>query len=182
MLLSTYTTNQRIGHIYSFFIINMVEAFKTFRSFFRSWETCPNVWQDGNQFSLSFPFPHPIFQKLLALQTQEFVVYKPHCYADEGQDMANAELDAISISENDFHPEMLRNLDNRFSQLAIISRPDLMRKWQSSQEVLQIFWEWDTEWKLEIKNTERSGMLGQKFRKNGTRVFKGFFYCLIVLK
>lgn len=77
---------------------------------------------------LSFSPPHFSLQKLLALQTQEFVVYEPHCYADEGQDTANSELDAISISENDFHPEMLRNLDNRFSQLAIISRPDLMRR------------------------------------------------------
>ncbi|XP_067228421.1 cadherin-like protein 26 [Chanodichthys erythropterus] len=84
-------------------------------------------------YKVSAPYPRDkladiINKKLLALQTQEFVVYEPHCYADEGQDTANSELDAISISENDFHPEMLRNLDNRFSQLAIISRPDLMRR------------------------------------------------------
>ncbi|XP_077060725.1 cadherin-like protein 26 [Siphateles boraxobius] len=71
-----------------------------------------------------------INKKLLALQTreEEFVVYEPHYYADEGQAMDNAELDALSIPENDFHPEMLINLDNRFSELATISRPDLMQR------------------------------------------------------
>ncbi|KAK2885914.1 hypothetical protein Q8A67_016751 [Cirrhinus molitorella] len=71
-----------------------------------------------------------INQKLLALQTrdEELDIYKPHCYADEGQQMDNDKLDAISIAEDDFHPEMLRNLDSKFSQLATISRPDLMRR------------------------------------------------------
>ncbi|XP_016418702.1 B-cadherin-like [Sinocyclocheilus rhinocerous] len=71
-----------------------------------------------------------IKQKLLALHTrdEEHCIYKPHCYADEGQPMDNDELDAISIQEDDFQPEMLRNLDSRFSQLATISRPDLMRR------------------------------------------------------
>ncbi|XP_016098104.1 cadherin-like protein 26 isoform X2 [Sinocyclocheilus grahami] len=69
-----------------------------------------------------------INQKLLALQTrdEECGIYKPHCYTDEGQPAASDELDEISIAEDDFHPEML-NLDSRFSQLAAISRPDLMR-------------------------------------------------------
>jgi len=77
---------------------------------------------------IALSFPASSLQKLLALQTrdEEFVVYEPHCYADEGQAMDNAELDALSIPENEFHPEMLINLDNRFSQLAKISRPDLM--------------------------------------------------------
>uniref|UniRef100_A0A9J8AQ29 Cadherin 26, tandem duplicate 2 n=1 Tax=Cyprinus carpio carpio TaxID=630221 RepID=A0A9J8AQ29_CYPCA len=71
-----------------------------------------------------------INQKLFDLQTrdEEHGIYKPHCYADEGQPMDNDELDAISIPEDDFQPEMLRNLDSRFSQLATISRPDLMRR------------------------------------------------------
>lgn len=70
------------------------------------------------------------FQKVLALQMREgeLVVYEPHCYADEGKPTASSELDAISISEDDFHPDMLKTLDNRFSQLATISRPDLMRR------------------------------------------------------
>ncbi|XP_073679437.1 cadherin-like protein 26 [Garra rufa] len=70
-----------------------------------------------------------INQKLLALQTREedLGIYTPHCYADEGQPKASDELDAISIAEEDFHPDMLRNLDSRFSQLATISKPDLMR-------------------------------------------------------
>ncbi|XP_051515748.1 cadherin-like protein 26 isoform X2 [Myxocyprinus asiaticus] len=69
-----------------------------------------------------------INQKLLAVQTreEEIDVYEPHCYADEGKFMASAELDAISIPENDFHPNMLRDLDNKFNNLANISRPDLM--------------------------------------------------------
>ncbi|XP_016331303.1 cadherin-like protein 26 [Sinocyclocheilus anshuiensis] len=71
-----------------------------------------------------------INQKLLALHTrdEEHGIYKSHCYADEGQPMDNDELDAISIQEDGFQPEMLRNLDSRFSQLATISRPDLMRR------------------------------------------------------
>lgn len=75
-------------------------------------------------------FHYAFLQKLLALQTceEELVFYEPHCYADEGQAMDNAELDALSIPENDFHPDMLINLDNRFSQLATISRPDLMQR------------------------------------------------------
>lgn len=79
---------------------------------------------------IALSFPPSSLQKLLALQTreEEFVVYEPHCYTDEGQAMDNAELDTLSIPENDFHPEMLSNLDNRFCQLAIISRPDLMQR------------------------------------------------------
>ncbi|XP_051517921.1 cadherin-like protein 26 isoform X2 [Myxocyprinus asiaticus] len=52
-------------------------------------------------------------QRLLALQTsdKELDVYEPHCYADEDKFTTSAELDAISIPENDFHPAMLRNLD-----------------------------------------------------------------------
>ncbi|XP_052450209.1 cadherin-like protein 26 isoform X1 [Carassius gibelio] len=71
-----------------------------------------------------------INQKLLALQTRDegHSIYKPHCYADEGQPAASDELDAISIPEDHFHPEMLKNLDSKFSQLAKISRPDLMRR------------------------------------------------------
>ncbi|XP_073679769.1 cadherin-like protein 26 [Garra rufa] len=71
-----------------------------------------------------------INQKLLALQTcdEDLGIYKPHCYADEGQPKASDELDAISIAEENFHPDMLKNLDSRFSQLATISRPDLMRR------------------------------------------------------
>ncbi|XP_056126664.1 cadherin-like protein 26 isoform X2 [Rhinichthys klamathensis goyatoka] len=84
----------------------------------------------GNAAYLSNNLAVVINEKLLGLQTrdEEFVVYEPHCYADEGQAMDNAELDALSVSENEFHPEMLINLDNRFSQLAIISRPDLMQR------------------------------------------------------
>uniref|UniRef100_A0A9J8CCC9 Cadherin 26, tandem duplicate 2 n=1 Tax=Cyprinus carpio carpio TaxID=630221 RepID=A0A9J8CCC9_CYPCA len=71
-----------------------------------------------------------IHQKLLALQTRDEQrgIYKAHCYTDEGQPAASDELDAISIPEDDFHPEMLKNLDSRFSRLATISRPDLMRR------------------------------------------------------
>ncbi|XP_043080824.1 cadherin-like protein 26 isoform X2 [Puntigrus tetrazona] len=71
-----------------------------------------------------------INQKVLALQTrdEEHGIYEPHCYTDEGQPMARDELDAISISEDDFHPDMLKNLDSRFCQLATISRPDLMKR------------------------------------------------------
>ncbi|XP_056304805.1 cadherin-like protein 26 [Danio aesculapii] len=71
-----------------------------------------------------------INQKVLSLQMreEELGAYEPHCYADEGKPTASSELDAISISEDDFHPDMLKTLDNRFSKLATISRPDLMRR------------------------------------------------------
>ncbi|XP_058619518.1 cadherin-like protein 26 isoform X3 [Onychostoma macrolepis] len=71
-----------------------------------------------------------LINQKLALQSrdEECGIYEPRCYADEGQPTANDELDAISIPEDDFHPEMLKNLDSRFSQLATISRPDLMRR------------------------------------------------------
>lgn len=38
-------------------------------------------------------------QKLFALQTcdEELGINEPHCYTDEGQPLANNELDAISI-------------------------------------------------------------------------------------
>lgn len=62
------------------------------------------------------------------MRDEEHGVYIPHCYADEGEPIATGELDAISIAEDDFHPDMLRNLDSKFNQLAIISRPDLMRR------------------------------------------------------
>ncbi|XP_067302917.1 cadherin-like protein 26 isoform X2 [Pseudorasbora parva] len=90
----------------------------------------------GKMFYLSNNLPDLINKKLaLQRRDEDFVVYEPHCYADEGGAMANADLDAISISENDFQPEMLRNLDNRFSKLAKISRPDLMKRSQLFQEV-----------------------------------------------
>ncbi|XP_026100389.1 cadherin-like protein 26 [Carassius auratus] len=88
----------------------------------------PPVYSD-QQFS-DQQFSQSIYKKLLALQTcdDQHVIYKPHCYADEGQPMDNGELDAISIPEDDFQSEMLRNLDSKFSKLATISRPDLMRR------------------------------------------------------
>ncbi|KAK7131874.1 hypothetical protein R3I93_018440 [Phoxinus phoxinus] len=84
----------------------------------------------GNTSYLSNKLAVIINKKLLALQTrdEEFVVYEPHCYTDEGQAMGRAELDPLSFPENDFDPEMLGNLDSRFSQLATISRPDLMQR------------------------------------------------------
>ncbi|XP_067302920.1 cadherin-like protein 26 [Pseudorasbora parva] len=94
----------------------------------------------GKTFQLSNNLPDLINKKLaLQRRDEDFVVYEPHCYADEGGAMANADLDAISIPENDFHPEMLGNLNNRFSQLATISRPDLMKRSQLFQEADSFF-------------------------------------------
>lgn len=46
-----------------------------------------------------FFFLPPPLQKLFALQTfdEELGINEPHCYTDEGQPLANNELDAISI-------------------------------------------------------------------------------------
>ncbi|XP_057202761.1 cadherin-like protein 26 isoform X2 [Triplophysa rosa] len=69
-------------------------------------------------------------QRLLALQNsdEDHDAYKPHCYAQEGEFIANADLDAISITEMDFLPEMLNNLDCKYRDLASICRPDLIMK------------------------------------------------------
>ncbi|XP_051961179.1 cadherin-like protein 26 isoform X2 [Xyrauchen texanus] len=95
------------------------------RSSFRSFSS-----NNGNIPYMREKLSFLINQQLLAVQThdEELNVYEPHCYADEGTFTASAELDAISIPENDFHPNMLRNLDNKFNNLANISRPDLMEK------------------------------------------------------
>lgn len=69
-----------------------------------------------------------INQRLLAFQTcdEDPDAYKPRCYAHEGEFIANADLDAISIAETDFLPETLNNLDYKFHKLAIICRPPPM--------------------------------------------------------
>ncbi|XP_072553525.1 cadherin-like protein 26 [Salminus brasiliensis] len=68
-----------------------------------------------------------ISQKLLRLQAagEELGDYEPRCYAYEGEPMLDPQLDAISITENEFHPDLLTNLDIRFNKLATICRPDL---------------------------------------------------------
>ncbi|GAA6064812.1 cadherin-like protein 26 isoform X1 [Tachysurus ichikawai] len=66
--------------------------------------------------------------KLLRLQTseQELGDYKPHSYAKEGPDEVHDEnLDTLSVSENDFNPDILTNLSVRFSSLAAVCMPDL---------------------------------------------------------
>ncbi|KAL7864501.1 hypothetical protein AOLI_G00159210 [Acnodon oligacanthus] len=67
-------------------------------------------------------------QNLFQLQVpgEELSDYEPHCYAYEGEPMSDPQLDAISLPENDFSPNVLTNLDWRFNKLASISRPDLM--------------------------------------------------------
>ncbi|TRZ00221.1 hypothetical protein DNTS_031788, partial [Danionella cerebrum] len=59
------------------------------------------------------------------LSLDELGVDTPHCYTEEGNPMPNAELDAISIPDNEFHPDLLGDLDSRFSMLAAVSRPYL---------------------------------------------------------
>ncbi|XP_049318836.1 cadherin-like protein 26 [Astyanax mexicanus] len=68
-----------------------------------------------------------INQNLAQLQAPEKELgdYEPHCYAYEGEPMLNPQLDNISITENEFHPDLLTNLDLRFNKLASICRPDL---------------------------------------------------------
>uniref|UniRef100_A0AAR2JBR8 Cadherin-like protein 26 n=1 Tax=Pygocentrus nattereri TaxID=42514 RepID=A0AAR2JBR8_PYGNA len=57
---------------------------------------------------------------------EELGDYEPHCYAYEGEPMIDPQLDAISLPENDFNPNVLTNLDWQFNKLASICRPDLM--------------------------------------------------------
>ncbi|KAI4873636.1 hypothetical protein NFI96_031468, partial [Prochilodus magdalenae] len=66
--------------------------------------------------------------RLIRLQApgEELGDYEPHCYAYEGEPMIDPQLDALSLPENDFHPDILSNLDHRFNKLASICRPDLM--------------------------------------------------------
>ncbi|KAA0706786.1 Cadherin-like protein 26 [Triplophysa tibetana] len=70
-----------------------------------------------------------INQRLLTLQTcdEDREAHKPHCYAHEGEFIANADLDAISIAEMDFLPESLNYLDYKFSKLATICSPPPMK-------------------------------------------------------
>ncbi|XP_056589944.1 cadherin-like protein 26 [Triplophysa dalaica] len=70
-----------------------------------------------------------INQRLLVLQTcdEDRDAYKPHCYAHEGEFIANADLDTISIAETDFLPESLNYLDYKFSKLATICSPPPMK-------------------------------------------------------
>ncbi|XP_060750198.1 cadherin-like protein 26 isoform X1 [Tachysurus vachellii] len=68
-------------------------------------------------------------QKLFQLRTseQELGDYKPRSYADEGpEEIHDENLDTLSVPENDFNPDILTNLNVRFSSLAAVCRPDLM--------------------------------------------------------
>ncbi|XP_047662748.1 cadherin-like protein 26 isoform X2 [Tachysurus fulvidraco] len=69
-----------------------------------------------------------IDQKLVQLQTSEHELgdYKPHSYADEGpEEIHDENLDTLSVTENDFNPDILTNLSVRFSSLAAVCRADL---------------------------------------------------------
>ncbi|KAI7794589.1 cadherin-like protein 26 [Triplophysa rosa] len=70
-----------------------------------------------------------INQRLLTLQTcdEDHDAYQPHCYAHEGEFIANADLDTISIAETDFLPETLNYLDYKFNNLATICSPPPMK-------------------------------------------------------
>ncbi|XP_046724878.1 cadherin-like protein 26 isoform X2 [Silurus meridionalis] len=59
---------------------------------------------------------------------QELGDYEPHCYKYEGDpdEHPDENPDTISIPEIDFHPDILTDLDLRFSSLAAVCRPDLM--------------------------------------------------------
>ncbi|XP_026800887.3 cadherin-like protein 26 [Pangasianodon hypophthalmus] len=71
-------------------------------------------------------------QMLLQLHTPERVLsdYKPHCYAYEGEPDENRDenLDTLYIPEIDFHPDILSNLDSRFTNLAAVCRLHVMSK------------------------------------------------------
>ncbi|KAI5095506.1 cadherin-like protein 26 isoform X1 [Silurus meridionalis] len=58
---------------------------------------------------------------------QELGDYEPHCYKYEGDpdEHPDENPDTISIPEIDFHPDILTDLDLRFSSLAAVCRPDL---------------------------------------------------------
>ncbi|XP_041860759.1 cadherin-like protein 26 isoform X2 [Melanotaenia boesemani] len=58
----------------------------------------------------------------LKAQDKELAVYDPHVYADEGDSNHSFELDAISIPEVSFDPDL--DFDIRFSTLASICMPD----------------------------------------------------------
>ncbi|KAM3871780.1 cadherin-like protein 26 [Diretmus argenteus] len=55
---------------------------------------------------------------------EELGHYAPHVYAEEGDPGSNTDLDAISTPESHFDPDILLDLDPKFSTLASICRPD----------------------------------------------------------
>lgn len=55
---------------------------------------------------------------------EELGDYAPHSYADEGQAGTNTELDAISIPDIPFDPELDLDLDLKFKTLASICMLD----------------------------------------------------------
>ncbi|XP_030623657.1 cadherin-like protein 26 [Chanos chanos] len=63
---------------------------------------------------------------ILRAPGEELGDYAPHVYAEEGESVADAQLDVISIPESDFGPDKLKNLDHRFNTLASICRPHLI--------------------------------------------------------
>ncbi|KAK1899176.1 Zinc finger MYM-type protein 2 [Dissostichus eleginoides] len=74
------------------------------------------------------------FKKLYALSApeEELGDYDPHNYTEEGDEKHNFDLDAISIPDTPFDPELDLDLDFRFDTLASIcmssKRPCLQYK------------------------------------------------------
>ncbi|KAF7667194.1 hypothetical protein LDENG_00073610 [Lucifuga dentata] len=70
---------------------------------------------------------HSVVDRMvLTLQApgKELGDYTPHLYADEGDAGTNTELDAISIPDIPFDPELNSDLDIKFKTLASICMPD----------------------------------------------------------
>ncbi|KAI5612090.1 cadherin-like protein 26 isoform X1 [Silurus asotus] len=90
--------------------------------------------EDFNHFSKVLS--KQIDQNLHRLQApeQELCDYEPHCYKYEGDpdEHHDENPDTISIPEIDFHPDILNDLDLRFSSLAAVCRPHLMSSPQNT--------------------------------------------------
>ncbi|MCJ8741381.1 hypothetical protein PDJAM_G00069980, partial [Pangasius djambal] len=89
-------------------------------------KNCPTYYKHVDNFNKVLS--DRLDQMLLQLQTPEQVLsdYKPHCYAYEGEPDENCDenLDTLCIPEIDYHPDMLANLDSRFTNLAAVCRLD----------------------------------------------------------
>ncbi|KAF4077893.1 hypothetical protein AMELA_G00193240 [Ameiurus melas] len=93
-----------------------------------------SVWKNGRSNYTDDFYKHVLSNQLdkslLLLQTpeQELSDYEPYCYAYEEEPDENLDLnlDPLTIPETDLHPDILTNLDSRFSNLAAVCRPDLM--------------------------------------------------------
>ncbi|XP_076023055.1 desmocollin 2-like protein [Genypterus blacodes] len=92
---------------------------------YRSWAP-PSKYSMRQQQQHPYVFTYLLDKMLFDLQAREKELDNdtPHLYADEGRSRTNTELDAISITEIPFDPELDLDLDRKFTTLASMCMPD----------------------------------------------------------